>query len=133
VKIHEIWMPLSWTKSPCLATHHDCIKNQLNFTAHGVSFMGNTKNTHTHIYEREGTKKKNDEDLQSGKTRNGNKNHIFTGAWRLRRTSHLSTRRAEDVESESEDGDEDEDGVGDGVGVWADVGVWAVTGPKRST
>lgn len=35
---------------------------------------------------------KNDEDLQSGKTRNGNKNHIFTGAWRLRRTSHLIGR-----------------------------------------
>jgi len=24
---------------PGLTTHHDCIKNQLNFTAHGVSFM----------------------------------------------------------------------------------------------
>lgn len=44
--------------------------------------------------EREGGRRgRNDEDLQSGKTRNGNKNHIFTGAWRLRRTSHLSTRQ----------------------------------------
>lgn len=54
---------------------------------------------------------RNDEDLQSGKTRNGNKNHIFTGAWRLRRTSHLSTRR-ESVSETAEREREEEECVG---------------------
>lgn len=82
-----------------------------------------THNTADLIYKREreserecGRQRKNDEDLQSGKTRNGNKNHIFTGAWRLRRTSHLSTRRRlKDAGVEA----------GPGAGAGAELGVWA--------
>lgn len=48
--------------------------------------------------------RRNDEDLQSGKTRNGNKNHIFTGAWRLRRTSHLSTRQQQQQRKRKREG-----------------------------